>query len=340
MQGMNSMLDRRKFLKQAAAGAALLSAQNTFGVSSLTAQGPAPAKTKIVVARDATLHAVGSSLSESRVLALLDKAILAATSRHDPVEAWRFIGYPHIYKNRVIGLKIDGSSGPRIATHAALVTAICERLQQAGVSPGNIVIWDSNAHNLEACGFKINTDRKSIRCFGSDIAGYEDHEDSWGSARVRLSKILTRECALILNIPILKDHNHAGLSFAMMNLCGAADNIEPFDTKPNPTVADFSCIPALRDKTSITIGDTLSSLYDGAPAVHANRIAFPNAIIIGDDRVATDYAAWQLLDRKRISAGLPTLQAAGRAPQYIHTAADTVHNLGTDDPKRIQIVEV
>jgi hypothetical protein len=333
------MIDRRKFLKQTAGAAVLLGAESRFGAAALMAQDAGPAKTKVIVARDATLHDAGSSPSEARVLALLDKAILAATSRHDPVQAWRFIGYPQIYKNRVIGLKVDGSSGRGIATHAALVRAICERLQQAGVSPGNIVIWDSNSNDLEACGLKINTDHKSIRCFGSDVAGYEDHDDTWGSARVRLSRILTRECALVINVPILKDHNKAGVAFSMMNLCSAADRPGPLTNNGDPAVADFSCIPAVRDKTSITIGDALSSIYDGGPAVHPNRIWYPNAIIVGDDRVAVDHTAWQMLDRKRLSTGLPTLQVTGRAPLYIHTAADTVHNLGTDDPKRIQIVE-
>ena len=334
------MLDRRKFLKHAAGAAIVLSAESRFGTAALMAQAAGPAKTKVIVARDATLHDAGSSPTESRVLALLDKAIFAATGRRDPVQAWRFIGYPHIYKNRVIGIKVDGSSGRGIATHSALVRAICERLQQAGVSPGNIVIWDSNAHNLEACGLQINTDHKSIRCFGSDVAGYEDHDDTWGSVRVRLSRILTRECALVINVPILKDHNKAGVAFSMMNLCSAADRPVPLTNNGDPAVADFNCIPVLRDKTSITIGDALSSLNDGGPAVHPNRLWYPNAIIVGDDRVAVDHTAWQMLDRKRLSAGLPTLQAAGRAPRYIHTAADTVHNLGTDDPKRINVVEV
>jgi uncharacterized protein (DUF362 family) len=335
---MNLMLDRRKFLRHAAGTAAVLSMKSRFGVAALMAQGPAAAKTKVIVARDATLQA--ESPTESRVLALLDKAILTATDRKNQVEAWRFIGYPHIYKNRVIGLKVDGSSGRGCATRAALVRSICERLQQAGVSPGNIVIWDSNARNLEACGLRINTDHKSIRCFGSDVAGYEDHDDTWGSVRVRLSRILTRECALVINVPILKDHNKAGVAFSMMNLFSAAEHPVPLSNNGDPAVADFSCIPALRDKTSITIGDALSSIYDGGPAVHPNRLWYPNALIIGDDRVAVDHTAWQMLNRKRISAGLPTLEAAGRAPRYIHTAADTVHNLGTDDPKRINVVEV
>jgi uncharacterized protein (DUF362 family) len=334
------MIDRRKFLKQSAGAAMILGAESRFGAAALMAQGPAPAKAKVFVARDANLHAENTSPTESQVLALLDKAILTATGRRNLVEAWRFIGYPHIYKNRVIGLKVDGSSGRGCATHAALVRSICERLQQAGVSPGNIVIWDSNARNLEACGLRINTDHKSIRCFGSDVAGYEDHDDTWGSVRVRLSRILTRECALVINVPILKDHNKAGVAFSMMNLFSAAEHPVPLSNNGDPAVADFSCIPALRDKTSITIGDALSSIYDGGPAVHPNRLWYPNALIIGDDRVAVDHTAWQMLNRKRISAGLPTLEAAGRAPRYIHTAADTVHNLGTDDPKRINVVEV
>ena len=264
------MLDRREFLKQTAGAAVLLGAESRLGAAALMAQSPAPAKTKVIVARDATLQA--ESPSEARVLALLDKAILAATGRRDPVQAWRFIGYPHIYKNRVIGLKVDGSSGRGIATHAVLIRAICERLQQAGVSPGNIVIWDSNARNLEACGLKINTDHKGIRCFGSDVSGYEDHDDSWGSARVRLSKILTRECALVINVPILKDHNKAGVAFSMMNLCSASDRPVPLTNNGDPAVADFSCIPAVRDKTSISIGDALLALRWGTGGTSQPRL--------------------------------------------------------------------
>jgi hypothetical protein len=47
-----------------------------------------------------------------------------------------------------------------------------------------------------------------------------------------------------------------------------------------------------------------------------------------------------MLDRKRVEAGLPTLQAAGRAPLYIETAADAAHNLGVNDPLRISLIEV
>ena len=61
-------------------------------------------------------------------------------------------------KDKVIGLKTNGLGGKGISTHAVLVYAIAERLQQAGVKPGNILIWDRNARDLQACGLTINTD--------------------------------------------------------------------------------------------------------------------------------------------------------------------------------------
>jgi hypothetical protein len=43
---------------------------------------------------------------------------------------------------------------------------------------------------------------------------------------------------------------------------------------------------------------------------------------------------------KRAEMGVPTLEAAGRPPLYIATAADAAHGLGTNDPQRIDRVEI
>jgi hypothetical protein len=56
--------------------------------------------------------------------------------------------------------------------------------------------------------------------------------------------------------------------------------------------------------------------------------------------VALDHTAWQMIESKRAEAGVPTLEVAGRPPRYIATAADVVHGLGTNDPKRINLVEI
>ena len=241
----------------------------------------------------------------------------------------------------MIGLKTNGLGGKGISTHAALVFAIAHGLEQAGVKSGDIVIWDRNARDLQACGFTISTEPGRLRCYGSDVSGFEENPESWGSAKIRLSKILTRECAMVIGVPILKDHSMSGVTFAMKNMYGVVDRPQDLHGGGcNPGVADLNCIPVIREKVCFTIGDAMSSVYDGGPGFRPERLWYPNALIVGEDRVALDHTAWQMLERKRAEAGMKTLEAAGRPPRYIATAADATHRLGTDDPQKIHLVEV
>ncbi|MGD0741336.1 MAG: DUF362 domain-containing protein, partial [Terracidiphilus sp.] len=198
-----------------------------------------------------------------------------------------------------------------------------------------------DARSLQACGMTVNTDASRVRCYGNDVGGYEDAPVHCGPVQVRLAKILTRECAMVINLPILKDHQMSGITFSMKNMYGVVDR--PFLLHPNncnPGVADVNAIPAVREKVWFTIGDAISSVYDGGPEFHPERLWYPNALVVGEDRVALDHTAWQMIERKRAEAGVPTLEAAGRRPDYIAVAADAAHRLGTNDPARIRLVEV
>lgn len=331
------MESRRDFLKTAATGALVLGSQSKLGLAAGLDKHAQTGKSKVVIARDASLHATGAQPDEKRVQDLLDRAIAAYTGRDHPVEAWKRI----VPVDKVIGLKVNGLGGKGVSTHLSLILAICERLQQAGVKPGNIVVWDRNARDLKACGLTISTDPGRIRCYGSDVAGYEENPESWGTAHIRLSKILTRECGMVIGLPILKDHSEAGVTFAMKNMYGVVDRPQDLHAGGcNPGVADLNCIPVVREKVRFTIGDAMTSVYDGGPGFHPERLWQPNALIVGEDRVAVDHTAWQMIERKRAAVGVPTLEAAGRPPRYIATAADAAHRLGTNDPQRIHLMEV
>ena len=331
------MESRRDFLKTAATGALVLGSQSKLGVAAALDQHAQTGKSKVVIARDAALHGTGAQPDEKRVQDLLDRAIATYTGRDHPVEAWKRI----VPVDKVIGLKVNGLGGKGISSHLALVLAVCERLQQAGVKPGNIVVWDRNARDLKACGLTISTDPSRIRCYGSDVSGYEEQQEAWGTARIRLSKILTRECGMVIGLPILKDHSEAGVTFAMKNMYGVVDRPQDLHAGGcNPGVADLNCIPVVREKVRFTIGDAMTSVYDGGPGFHPERLWQPNALIVGEDRVAVDHTAWQMIERKRAEAGAPTLEASGRPPRYIATAADAAHRLGTNDPQRIHLMEV
>lgn len=335
------MKSRREFLKATATGAVILgssAAAEKLGLAAVLnqhveqpVQGGRP---KVVVARDAALQSAPAD--EKRVLDLLDRAMAAYTGRDHPSEAWKRIVPPGV----VVGLKVNGLGGRGISTHAVLVRAVAERLQQIGIPAGNIVVWDRNALDLEACGMTINTGT-GVRCFGSDVAGFEEHEEQCGAAGVRLSNILTRECGFVISMPILKDHEGAGVTFTMKNMYGVID--KPFllhSNACNPGVADLNALPTIRNKVRFTIGDALTSVCDGGPGFYPQHLWYPNALMVGEDRVAIDTIAWQMLEHQRASVGLPTLAGAGREPRYIATAADAAHKLGVNDPRRIQLVEI
>jgi uncharacterized protein (DUF362 family) len=330
------MKSRREFVKEAATGALLLGAESKLALAkALNTQGAQ--RPTVVVAHDPDLHDANHQLAASRVPALLDRAIAAYTGHERPVDAWKHI----VGTAKVVGLKVNGLGGKGICTHAALVFAVAERLQQAGIHPGNIVVWDRNERDIQACGLTINTDPSRIRCFGSDVSGYEEQQESWGTARIRLSKILTRECDLVIGLPILKDHSSAGVTFAMKNMYGVVDRPQDLHAGGcNPAVADLNCIPAIRQKVRFTIGDAMSSVYDGGPGFRPERLWYPNALIVGEDRVAIDHTAWQMIERKRAEVGIKTLEAAGRPPRYIATAADAAHALGFNDPQRMHVLEI
>ena len=335
------MKNRREFIKTTAAGALVLGSQSKLGLAAVLDQKAPHAdasKSKVVVARDAALHDSSGQLVEKHVQDLLDRAIASYTGRDHPVDAWKRI----VPVDKVIGLKVNGLGGKGISTHAALVMAVCERLQQAGVKPGNIIIWDRSARDIQACGLTISTDPSRIRCYGSDVAGYEDQPVEFGTAKnVKLAKILSRDCDMVIGLPILKDHELAGVTFAMKNMYGVVQ--KPFELHAggcNPSVADLNCIQTIRDKVRFTIGAAMSSVYNGGPGFHPEYLWQPNALIVGEDRVAVDHTAWQMIERQRAEVKMPTLEAAGRPARYIATAADADHKLGTNDPQRMHLLEI
>ena len=334
------MTTRREFMKDAATGALVLGAQSSLGLKH-SQDLRTEAKSRVVVAHDPALHGPDGKLDASRVSALLDRAIATHTGRKRPVDAWRQIITDGGATDKVIGLKTNGLGGKGISTHAVLVMAVAERLQQAGVKPGNILIWDRNARDLQACGLTINTDPKQVRCFGSDVSGFEDDIETWNTSHVRFSKILTRECAMVINLPILKDHSMSGVTFAMKNMYGVVERPQDLHGGGcNPGIADLNSFPVIRQKVRLTIGDAMTSVYEGGPGFRPEHLWQPNALIVGEDRVAIDQVAWGILDKKRVEMGLKTLEAAGRPPRYIATAADQNHDLGINDLERIKLVQV
>jgi hypothetical protein len=108
----------------------------------------------------------------------------------------------------------------------------------------------------------------------------------------------------------------------------------------NPYVADLNMLPQIKSKMRLTICDATTAGFDGGPGYKPAGTWKHDSLIASQDPVALDYTGWQIIERKRAEKGLKSLEAEKRVPLYIATAADAQHRLGTNDPKRITLVEV
>ena len=336
---MNTVQDgsRREFLKQALTGAAVLSATGGAGLLGAAEPGAAPARTRVVIARDAQLRGTASTVDSGRMMNLLDRAMQALCDRDHAVEAWRHLVHP----GDSVGVKVNALGGRGVSSNLQLVEAICERLQETGIRAGDIVVWDRDTEETEHAGFHIAMGGNRVQCFGTDRVDYEQELAAHGSVGSRLSKILTQRTSVLINVPVLKDHDGAGVTIALKNMYGVIHNPNKYHPNGcNPYIADLNMLPEIRSRMRLTICDATMAMYEGGPAYKPEHSWHHNGLIVSQDPVALDYTGWQIIERKRAESGLKTLEAEGRAPHYIATAADAEHRLGTCDPKRISTVEV
>jgi len=343
---------RRDFLKKCVTGVAVLPAAGKAwaeqprawrggaeGMPLLAAaeQAAPTAKSRVVVARDAMLRGSGTTVDSGRVLSLLDRAMQSLFDVDHPGEPWKRLVRPGV----TVGLKVNTLGGRGLSTNVQLVEAICERLQEAGIKAHDIIIWDRDTDEMDHVGFHTSTADNRVQCFGSDRTGFEEDYATYGKVGSRLSKILTQRCSVLINVPILKDHDGAGVTVALKNMYGVIHN--PNKLHPDggdPYIADLNMLPAIKTKMRLTICDATTACYEGGPGFKPQYSWQNNALILSQDPVALDYIGWQIIERKRAEKKLKTLEAAGRLPRYIATAADAQHRLGTNDPRRIELVEV
>jgi uncharacterized protein (DUF362 family) len=328
---------RRDFLKKCVTGAAVLGASGRVGLLAAAEEGAALAKSRVVIARDAMLRGVGTTVDSRRMVTLLDRAMQALFDRDNPNETWKKLVRP----GERVGLKVNALGGRGLSSNLQLVEAICERLKEVGIKASDIVVWDRDSDELEHVGFHVATGGNRVQCFGTDRVDYEQELVTHGSVGSRLSKILTQRCDVLINVPVLKDHDVAGVTIALKNMYGVIHNPNKYHPNGcNPYIADLNMLPEIRTKMRLTICDATTASYEGGPGYKPEYSWKNNGLMVSQDPVALDYTGWQIIERKRAEKGLKTLEGDKRAPHYIATAADAQHRLGTNDPRRIAVVEV
>ena len=258
---------------------------------------------------------------------MVGAGVMQFTGETTVADAWISV-LPGLSGDDLVTIKVNciNSSLP---THPQVVDAIVDGLIAAGVKDNNIIVWDRTNHELSGCGYKRNTGKTGVRYFGTNEGGWGyGARIKPGGRSVRLSKILTSSDHLI-NVPVLKDHNMAGVTLSMKNHYGSIDNPGTLHGGGcDPFIAELNDVPEIRDKTRMIVLDACLGVYQGGPG--GSPQFKPNSIILGQDTVAVDYQGWKILEaeRQKHGRGLPQ-------PNNIKTAANL--GLGTNDPNKIHV---
>jgi uncharacterized protein (DUF362 family) len=337
---------RREFLKAVGAGLVLGPAGGLFldgaEAMSLQAEGRTirlrrtATTSKLIIARHEKFKSADGKVNGELIGKAIDDGVMRLTGIKSPAKAWASLIKP----DDIIGLKLNCLGKKPFSPHVGLVEAVINCLKQAGIREGNIIVFDRTSRELKEAGFTIMKGG-GLKCLGTDElsgGGYEPKPEVVGSVGSCFSRIISDMCTAIINIPVLKDHDLAGVSVAMKNFYGVIHNPNKYhDNNCDPYIAELYTHHYIRGKVRLTICDALVAQCNGGPAYKAQWAWTYKGILMGMDPVAMDRIGADIIEKKRKEIGLPTLEQAGRRPKYIQTAASL--GLGTDDPSMIQVIE-
>ena len=267
------------------------------------------------------------------VTAMVNRAVSSLVGK-PTLAAWKTLFRPE----DVVGIKVNCSAGERPSTRPEVVQAIAQGAISAGVKPENVYIYDRGDRELLRAGYQLNREGPGVRCLGIG-RDYDPEPTVQGRFHGCLCRLLSERITALVNVPLLKDHALAGITFAMKNHYGSIANPGDHHAQNCIAAADLNAVPAIVRKTRLILGECIWGLADGGPDLMKPGALWVQGMIMATrDPVAADYTAWQLVAEARQRMGLKPLVQVGREPRCIAAAAAL--GLGTNDPERIELVRL
>ncbi len=275
-----------------------------------------------------------NDVGSERARAAMASVLMAATGTTDAAAAVRGLFRP----TDVIGVKLNCLGGPRMSPRPEVVTALTDWLIAGGVPREKIILFERSSRELEKAGFAIQRGSSGPQCFGTDN-DYDRAPSVSGAIGSCFARLVSETCTALISFGVVKDHDLAGVSAGLKNWYGVIHNPNKYhDNQCDPYVADVVRHPFIGDKLRLTVLDGVTAQCHGGPAFRASGL-YPLAMLAASsDPVAADLWAWKVIDAERVRRGMPTLEAAGRPPRFIATAAG--YGLGVGDPTKLREVEV
>jgi len=337
---------------------------------------PTPVAARSYVYRTSSSDAIADfEPNPSVVRRMVDELVMAATTEPTVAAAWQSLIKP----SDVVGIKVSANGAPLFSTHPAVVNAIVEGLEAAGVPPQNIVVWDREADLLKAAGFHVrnagyrlmwtenNYDAKAVITSpisgkliygdllfvakGPNIFHYDLKDAPPEPARKRprvldnlsdqshLSNVLTHVVTKVVNVPVLADNIYCGLSGALFNM--TVQNMDNWRRLvQDPVNGDPSIPEAYSDPR---VGDkVVFQLMDGLVALYAGGpMGDANySIQHGTLYASKDPVALDAIALRRIDEWRAAAQLEPASKTAKYVRTAVTYGLGNADMNKIEVVNV
>ena len=360
-------IGRREFLTGAAAVAALPQfscSRRVAGPTRLSMPGLYPGR---VVSVRHPGSFVRESFQAGPIQAMIRKGMTELTGAPDPTAAWRQFFEP----GDVVGIKLNPVGQPDVISSAEVVQEIIAGLNSAGVKNKDIVAYDRYRKQFLRAGFDKwlpegvrwshaaeDYERVQLAMDGYDANHYmemtlvqpgQDVRDQH-MRRSHVARFLTQQVNKLINVPLLKHHQSAGVTLALKNLShGLVNNVN----RSHSTTTLNACgsfipavvsIPVIRDKAVLHIMDGILGMYHGGPGGKKGKYVWiHHTMYFSTDPVAVDKIGWAAIDAARVGRGMATVALSkpdadstflNCQPEHIEIAGAL--GLGVWDEKKIE----
>ena len=305
-----SRMTRREFVKTTAVGTAGLAFMN-WAKAEVQANQKYPYWGKVVVARDDSATD-GPKINTKVVGSLLDEAVNALTDGR----GWGRI-FPVIKSEDRVAIKINSFRFGTMITHEEVMDVIVSKLIDLGFKAENIIIFDGDDMSTKVTTLMMPSIReKGVRVLNqsSEKSDPKSRAAFPEGGSVYLTRIIS-DSTYLINVPVLKDHGSAGITFSLKSHVGSVDNPRAIHQNYgsgnaiNPgTIAAINNLQAIKEKTCLIVGDGLFGIYQGGPTGNPQFVY--NGLIVGTDPVAVDHQARIILDEERAKHSLRPLVAS------------------------------
>lgn len=356
------MLDRRTCLKSLG-GLVSLGAAGVAEAGQPEARAEKPAaSTRLgipglyrgrVVAVESPQSIVEGRYQPETVQTMMRRGMAELTGTKDWAEAWKQFVEP----GDVVGIKVNPVGSPHVISDASVLREIIAGLEAAGIRRKDIVVYDRYRKQFFDAGFdkwlpdgvRISWATEDYDDIQQGIDGYDPEHfldlpltlpghpvEKEAARRSYAAKFITREVNKLINLPVLKDHQSAGVTLALKNLShGLVNNVSrSHGTRSlnacNSFIPAVVQMPVIRNKTVLHILDGIKGLYHGGPGARPEFVWEHQTLYFATDPVALDRIGWEVIDAKRVAVGKPKLvdDKPDRFSTFVHRQPEHVEIAG------------